>query len=63
MGRAEEIPFVLSLSKHERDFPPLTEVFRFMLRQAAQGERKLTHWLSQKNPVLLSLSKPDPVEA
>ncbi|SBT08520.1 hypothetical protein ACCAA_580013 [Candidatus Accumulibacter aalborgensis] len=26
---SQKIPFLLSLSKHERDFPPPTEVFRF----------------------------------
>ncbi|MEF8707227.1 MAG: hypothetical protein V5B07_12395, partial [Candidatus Accumulibacter sp. UW27] len=30
LGEMKKIPFVLSLSKHERDFPPLTEVFRIM---------------------------------
>jgi 1-acyl-sn-glycerol-3-phosphate acyltransferase len=31
LGEMKKIPFVLSLSKHERDFPPPTEVFRIML--------------------------------
>ena len=39
------------------------EPFDTPAARAAQGERKLTRWVSRKYPVLLSLSKHEPVEA